>query len=369
MSLRHCCSECRRPRGFNRDPLPVLLAAVRDRDGRRKPAGDAAATGGLPDQPGRIVFQGLDRGGTAGPHRPAADAAGPRDRRRPQQPATARDVRRGPGPDRRRHHPHTAAVRIRRGGGVRRRRPDQRKGIRTRQIRQSRAANVGHRLQRPVLHVVLGDCRQQGLRGGPRTAVPLVGHRRCGRDPAGRRESCGHHAAGHAVLRPGPSQRRPAHRRRPPSHVHRGRGQFAPGSAARHRPSVGERVAAHRDSGRSDRSGVHRHPYHRVRGGQGGRRVLLAGLGGTNHRDRRAGAAGHRAHPGVGAVGNDSHRPRSRTAQQRHRHRAGLHQPRAGARPAGQVGVRLRHHHRPGQRAGRSRARAEGRPAAGLPAA
>ena len=33
-----------------------------------------------------------------------------------------------------------------------------------------------------------------------------------------------------------------------------------------------------------------------------------------------------------GAVGDDPHRPRRRAAQQRHRHRAGVHQPRAGAR-------------------------------------
>ena len=53
----------------------------------------------------------------------------------------------------------------------------------------------------------------------------------------------------------------------------------------------------------------------------------------------------------------------------RHRHRAGLHQPRARPRAAGQAVLRLRHDHRPGQRPGRPRARPEGRPAARLPQA
>ena len=96
---------------------------------------------------------------------------------------------------------------------------------------------------------------------------------------------------------------------------------------------------------------------------------LLAGPGGADHRHRCHCAAGDRSHPGRGGDRDDPHRPGGGAAQQRHRDRPGLHQPRPGPRAGRPTVLRLRHHHRTGQRPGWSGARAEGRPAAGVPQA
>ncbi len=114
---------------------------------------------------------------------------------------------------------------------------------------------------------------------------------------------------------------------------------------------------------------IPRPPHDGVRVGARRCLGLLARPGRADHR-----GAGRRPLPrhrvaGPGPLGHDPHRARRRAAQPRHRHRAGLHQPRPRARPARTAGLRLRHDHRPGQRPGRPRARPEGRPAARLPQA
>ena len=110
--------------------------------------------------------------------------------------------------------------------------------------------------------------------------------------------------------------------------------------------------------------------HHRLRRRPGRRRVLLARPGRADHRRPRRGACAQTVHALAAAPSaDDPHRPRRRAAQQRHRHRPGLDQPRAGPGAARPAVLGLRHHHRPGQRPGRPRARPEGRPAARLPQA
>ena len=124
---------------------------------------------------------------------------------------------------------------------------------------------------------------QPRVRHRPRLPFPLATSPRP-RRAAGRQQSGRHHAAGHAVLRRRPGQRRRAHRGRPAAHRHRGRRAAAPAAAARHRPGAGQRPAAHRDPGGPDRRGVHRRPDHGFRRGRAARLGVLAGPGGADHR-------------------------------------------------------------------------------------
>ena len=220
-------------------------------------------------------------------------------------------------------------------GLLRRRRADQREVVRAGQVRPGRAAHRHDRLQRPVLHVVGGHRGQQGLRYRPRTAVPAG---RSGREP---RRSCWS----------GPTRRPPCRRpcssstrvgppAPPTSWSTRGGRPRPPAPRLHLQPLPGTDLAlangllqiAIKD-GLIDADYIAR----RTRGfagGQGRGRGLLAGPGGADHRGVGDRAAGHRAHPGRRRVGDDLDRPRAGAAQQRHRHRPGLHQPRPGPRPA-----------------------------------
>ncbi len=188
-------------------------------------------------------------------------------------------------------------------------------------------------------------------------------------DPAGRLESGRHHAAGDAVVRRRPGERGDPHRGRPTAYRDRRRRHAASRAAAGHRSGAGERAAAPGDQGRLRRPGLHPDPDQGLRRGQGGRGPLLARPGGADHRRAGVGAAAHHRGTRDGRERDDPDRAGRRAAQQRHRHRAGLHQSGPGPRPAGPAVLRLRHDHRPGQRPGRAGARAEGRSAARLPQA
>ena len=233
---------------------------------------------------------------------PAGPRRSPGDRTSPLRPATwdealDRVARGDRGAARQRYGPDGVGV-------LRRRRPDQREGVRPRQVRPGRAADRDDRLQRPVLHVVGGDRRQPGVRRRPRAAVPAGRHRRGGGDPAGRRQPGRHHAAGHAVLRRRPGGRRPAHRGRPAAHRHRRRArrctsQPLPGTdlalangllhIAIREGLVDEDYIAERTTG-----------FDAVKAGVA---VLLAGPGGADHRRRRSSELRRDGpHPGHGAV-------------------------------------------------------------------
>ena len=190
----------RRDGAHDADPLPLLLPAVRHERDRRRPPGDPRA-GRLPDQQGRPVLQGLVVHRAARPPRAAAPPAGPRDARRPHQPAGRDHLGRRPRPAGRRDRAHPGALRPRRRRLLRRRVADQRAGLPVRQVRPRRAAHQRHRLQRPVLHVLGRGRGQPGVRARPGHAVPAERHRRGRRRRPGRQQPGRHHAAGDAVLR------------------------------------------------------------------------------------------------------------------------------------------------------------------------
>ena len=170
----------------------------------------------------------------------------------------------------------------------------------------------------------------------------------------------------------GRAARRPAHRRRPAAHRHR---RAAPTCTCSRCPAPTWRWPTACCTSRSG-EGLVDEALHRRRAPPASTRCARGGRAPTG----RTGSSGSPASPvadlrrdrrallGRGADGDDPHRPRRRAAQQRHRHRPGLHQPGARPGPARPAVLRLRHDHRAGQRAGRPRARAEGRPAARLPA-
>ena len=273
---------------------------------------------------------------------------------------------RGARPGGHRHPPRPAGRWARRGRLFRGRRVDEREGIRVRQVRAGRARHRHDRLQRPVLHVVGRDCVQSGLRHRPRAAVPAGRHRRGRGDPADRLQPRSNHAARHAVVRCRPGGRRHPHRGRSPADGNRGRLVDPPLPAAGYRPRAGQRSVAPGDQGRPDRLRLHRRSHQRIRCCTSRRGRVLAGPRRADHRRTGGAAPRNRAHPRPSPDGDDPHRPRHRTAQQRHRHHAGLDQPRPGAGTGRQAVLRIRHDHRAGQRPGWSRARPEGRPAARL---
>src|SRR3979411_1604944 len=76
--------ECRRGyaiaygrSGNNRDPLPLLLDAMRDQVGRGGWSARPRALARLPHQPGEALPEGLDSSGAAGPPGPVDRAVAP----------------------------------------------------------------------------------------------------------------------------------------------------------------------------------------------------------------------------------------------------------------------------------------------------
>ncbi|NMO92011.1 hypothetical protein HH311_19730 [Actinomycetospora sp. TBRC 11914] len=347
--------------------MSVLLAAVRDdgggtRRGRRRGLGGRGRQ--LPDQPRRALREGPQLRRAARPPRPADDAAGPR---LPARAVPRGHVGRGPGPGRDGAAGHPAAVRSRRGRPLRRRRDDQREGLPGREVRPRRAAQRLDRLQRPLLHVLGRRRGDEGLRRGPRDAVPARRHRP-GRHGAARGVEPGrHHAPGDALVRRGPGAGGDPPRRRPPLHRQRRGGRRPPPAGPGHRPGAGQRPAAPRDQAPPRRHRVRRRADHRVGRRATGDAPVLAGPGGADH--RRAGPRHGARGPAAGRVPrhHDPLRSRRRAARARLGHRAGVDQPRARPRAARPAVLGLGDDDRPGQRAGRARARPEGRPAARLP--
>ena len=284
---------------------------------------------------------------------------------------------RGPRPGGRASGRDPGVARARRRRGVRRRRADQREGLPAGQVRQSRAGDRQHRLQRPLLH---GQRRGRGEpvpRGGPGPAVPAGRpRRRAGGSPA-RQQRRRDHAAVRAAPRRLPgrgpdsswSTRAAA---RPPSSPWTARGT----TSSRCRAPTSSSCSPCCTSS-SPRAWPTRHTS----------RSAPPGSRSCGGRSRRGGPSGPSAECGVPADPAARHRPpaggrqpvtRRRRRVHPHRtrggavdpgdgHRLGRHQPRAGPRPARPPGLRLRRPHRPGQRAGRAGARPEGRPAARLP--
>ena len=192
------------------DALPVLLPAVR----HQLTAGGRPATlrapGRLPDQPGRPVHQGLDRGRAAGPPangcsrrwcgRRAIGAA-----RCGRRPGTTRST--GSPPRSRPRRRSTAATRS--GASAAAALTNEkayqfgkfaRVALRTRDIDYNGRFCMSS----------AAPARQPRVRHRPRPAVPAGRHRRGRRGDAGRRQPGRHDAAGDAVLRRAAGQRAPS---------------------------------------------------------------------------------------------------------------------------------------------------------------
>src|SRR3979411_2134243 len=86
--------------GNDRDPLPVLLDAMRHQAGRRGWPARPRALARLPHQPGETLPEGLDSGGAAAPPGPVDRAVAPGPAGRP---AASGDLGGGPGPGGRRN--------------------------------------------------------------------------------------------------------------------------------------------------------------------------------------------------------------------------------------------------------------------------
>ena len=265
-----------------------------------------------------------------------------------------------------------ADARPRRRRGVRRRRADQREGLPARQVRPGRAAH-----RRTSTTTAGSACRRRRPAGNRAFGVdrglpfPLADLGSAdvlllvGAQP--RRDD----AAAHAAPRPSSASAAAADRRRP------ARGPPTARRADLHlQPTPGTDLALAngllhlRRSPRAwSTSDVRRGAHHRLRRRRAGSspptgRSASSGspacpCGELRERGRSCSADA--------ADGHRPHRPRRRAARQGHRHRLGVHQPGARARPARPARLRLRLPHRPGQRPGRPRARPEGRPAARLP--
>ena len=349
------------------DPLPVLRAAVRhDADapssGARAPSSRPAAVGCAARAGRRPTL--LDS------PEPADDAAGARPTGEAAAPATWDEAL-----DR-------AAAGIRaRAGDARRRTPSavfggggltNEKAYLLGKFARVALRHLADRLQRPLLHELGRGRGQARVRARPRAAVParatsagadcvlLVGSNLAETMPPVMQ-----------YLDPAARGRRHADRRRPAPHADRAP---PPTCTCSRSPAPTSRSPTACCTSRSSeglrRRGVRRGAHDRLGRRARGRRGVLAGPGRAGHRRARARPARGRAAAGRG-------RPTAmvltaRGAEQ-HAHGVdtvlGVHQPRAGARPAGPAGLRLGLPHRPGQRPGRARARPEGRPAARLPQA
>ena len=252
-----------------RDPLPLLLAAVRD-----APHGPShargAAVGRVRGQRGRAVPQGLDGHRADRAPRAAHHSSGARPCHRR---AAAGGLGGGARPGRRpsRHDP--GRPRQRRRGRLRGRRADQREGLPPRQVRPCRPRHQPGRLQRPLVHELGGLRGQPRLRRRPRAALPAR-RRGAHRRPRARRLQPGRDdAPGSPPPRPAPGRRRPGGRRRPPADAHRGPGRRLPPARSGHRPRTGARRPAPGGRRRPRRRGVRRLPHDRLR-----RRARLGGV-------------------------------------------------------------------------------------------
>ena len=266
-------------------------------------AGDRPATlqpqEDFPTNRGRPVLQGLDRGRTCSTTRTGCSPrwSGP-------SPATgpARCGRR-PGTRRSTWSPtasrRPAAVRAGRCRRLRRRRPDQREGLHPRQVRQGRAATsaIDYNGRFCMSSSATAGNRAFGVdRGLPfplsdiadAAAILLVGANPADTMPPAMQ-----------YFDAGPGRRRPAHRGGSAAHLDRGRRRHC---ISRRSPAPTSRWPTGCCTSRSG-TGWSTRPTspsaQRVRGGQGRGGVLLAGLGGADHRRRRRPAPGDRAHPGA----------------------------------------------------------------------
>ena len=307
-------------------------------DRRRGRPATVAAAAGVPDQPGRAVPEGLDRRPSCSTIPQRLPPTGPDRARRPRQPARTGHLGRGARPDRR-----TASAGSRRAHGrdavgvLRRRRADQREGVRARQVRPGRPAH-----RRRSTTTAASACPRRRRRPTGRSASTAGCRSRWPTSPSAdailprRRQPGRDHAAGHAVLRRSSARggtlivvdpRRTADRRR---------ADAAPAAAARHRPRAGQRPAARRDhaTGWSTRT-TSRDRTTGFDGGAAGVARLLAGAGRADHRRAGRRRCGDRARcwP-TRRAGDGPDRARRRAAHARAPTRLGLHQPRAGARPA-----------------------------------
>ena len=341
------------------DPLPVLLAAVRHRRDRRRPARRRSCPADFPTNRGGLCSKGWTAAELLDHPERLLTPAGPRDARRPHQPAASSAPGTTPSTgsstaiQRTQQRHGRDAVGCFGGGGA-----DQREGLPVRQVRPGRAAHQRHRLQRPVLHVLGRDGAATGRSAStaacrsrwPTSPRPTSSCWSAATRPTPCRRRCSTSTQGRAA-------RRPAHRGRPAAHRHRRAAprlhlQPLPGTdlalangllhIAIREGLVDEAYVAARTTG-----------FDAVRAG-GRARTGRTGWSGSPASPVGRPAA-HRVRPGRAPSGDDPHRPRRRAAQQRHRHRPGLHQPRARPRPARPAGQRLRH---------RSPARATGRAAA-----
>ena len=266
-----------------------------------------------------------------------------------------------------------ARVRAGRGRRLRRRRADQREGVPARQVRARRAAaprtsttTAASACRRPPRRPTgpsasTAACRSRSRTSRSADVVLLVG-----RQP--RRDHAADHAAtstrsaerGGALIVVDPRRTATARARRP----------CTCSSTPGHRPARWPTASLHvlvRD-GLIDEAYIAA-PHRGLRGGArpGRRPTGPSGSSGSPACPQARSCEAARDCWAVRATGDGPHRPRRGAAVPGRRQRARLHQPGAGAGPAGPRRQRLRLPHRPGQRPGRPRARPEGRPAARLP--
>ena len=170
-------------------------------------------------------------------------------------------------------------------GGPRRRIADQRESLPARQVRARRARHGEHRLQRPLLHVVGGGRRVEGVRPRSRAALSAGRHPPCGRRAARRQQRRRNDAAASCST----SKRSSVNggklivvdpRRTPTAQWASGHLPLRPGSDA----ALANGLLHILVSRRPDRRALHQRAHRGLRGGAARLGVVLAGARGADHR-------------------------------------------------------------------------------------